>query len=79
MEGKKKPNTAVNRTGSGPMKDKRTKRDRSRGDNKRNSINESAGESRKARDAQTRAIKPDTETPYLGRKTSATQWNRWTP
>lgn len=31
----------VNRTGSGPMKDSRTKRDRSRGDQKRNAIRDS--------------------------------------
>ena len=72
---KKRPSTRVNQTGSGVHKDKRTKRDRSRSDNKRNAISDSQGQ----RDVDTRTIRPSAENPYQGKKTNAMQWNRWSP
>lgn len=75
MARKNKPATRVNQTGSGIHKDKRTKRNRSRSANKSNAINES----REERDAKTRVTKPSQQAPYTGKKTNATQWNRWTP
>lgn len=71
----RKPSTRVNQTGSGVHKDKRTKRNRSRSDNKRNAITES----REQRDVNTRTIRPSQDTPYQGQKTEGTQWNRWSP
>ena len=72
---KKRPNTSVNQTGSGVHKDKRTKRNRAKPEQKRNAI----VESQEQRDANTRVIKPSAETPYKGKKTNALQWNRSTP
>ena len=75
MAKNKVPNTRVNQTGSGVHKDKRTKRNRSRSAKKTTAI----AESREDRDSQTRAVKPSKKDPYLGKKTNAMQWNRWTP
>lgn len=75
MPKKRKPSTRVNQTGAGVHKDKRTKRNRSRTDNKRNAI----AESREQRDVNTRAARPTSAEPFEGRKTNAMQWNRWTP
>jgi len=66
---------AINRTGSGPMKDKRTKRNRDKSTQKRNAITESRAD----RDVQTRTTRPTEENPFKGKKTDAIQWNRWTP